>query len=904
MPAERRSPWPLVLALLATLAVYVRALSGELVYDDLQMIARNPGLRSLSGIPALFGQGYWDFLGAENAGYSGYWRPLTATVLALAHAVGDGRTEVFHGACILVHLLATWAAWALAWRILRSGTAAFFTALLFGLHPVHVESVAWITALNDPLFGLFGLLALLAFVRWRERGSRGVPLVAAACLALALLAKELALAILPMLLAVDLLRARSGDRDLTPDRRFLVRIVAPARAYGAFVVVLLGYYAARVAVFGEWTGGLERTTTYFGVSAARLALLRVELLGGGLGLLAWPVGLNVFRPFHPSLALTHPAVLGAAAALLVWAALLMLALRKRRRDEVLALIFAAAGIVPILGRVASLGRFPLSDRFLYLPVLGFALYLSARVPRLLPRAAAQGALAVVAGLFAFGTWQRIGVWQNEETLFRSALAADARSPYAHWGLGRVLLQSYQRTGDKRYLAEAFTVYEAAQDLVQEALDHRDDTDVFVSGADVLQVNLGYGWCLVFEAQFDEYHDFDTPIAIFDQALQRIYSIRANADAARAAGIAVLSEPLEVEQVHVARGTALMLAGRPDEAEQAFRTALAENLDYAEAHYNYGALLMRIGDVERARHHFERAHALRGEPRDALALAQALVDGGWIDRAEPLARELHGRDPAEPEAMMVLEAVCERRSDWSGALRWLDLVLDVAPQHGRAWFRRALVLIKLQETQGAIEAFRRAVELLPDDFGVRYNFAATLLANGAATAAIPHAVEAYRLCRDENAYLQLRELLRGLPVGPEDAAALAVIDRARRQPESALEWVNRALALAPGTGQALLTRGRILLDLGRNGDAQLALQAACDALPGSFVPRFELGAFYATLGRADEALAMLREARELGPPKAWAEQERTAAAQALDEMIRQLAETGAFVGPMPGGPGGG
>jgi tetratricopeptide (TPR) repeat protein len=143
-------------------------------------------------------------------------------------------------------------------------------------------------------------------------------------------------------------------------------------------------------------------------------------------------------------------------------------------------------------------------------------------------------------------------------------------------------------------------------------------------------------------------------------------------------------------------------------------------------------------------------------------------------------------------------------------------------------------------------------------------------------------------------------LRGLPVGPEDAAVLAAIDRARRQPESALEWVNRSLALAPDAGQALLTRGRILLDLGRNGDAQLALQAACDALPGSFVPRFELGAFYATLGRADEALTVLREARELGPPQAWAEQERTAAAQALDEMIRQLAETGAFVGPMPGG----
>jgi tetratricopeptide (TPR) repeat protein len=884
-------PWSLVIVLLATAAVYARSLAGELVYDDLDMVARNPAIRSLAGIPELFTQGYWDFLGETNAGYNGYWRPLTATVLTLAHAAGGGNVPVFHAACVLVHVLATWTVWALALRLLRSREGAFFAALLFGLHPVQVESVAWITALNDPLFGLFALLTLLAFLRWRERGSPGVPLLAAACFALSALAKEAAVSILPMLLLLDWLRP--GKPAGAPP------VPSPVRAYAPLAAVLVGYYFARVAVFGEPTAGLERVTTYFGVGAARLALLRVEILGGGLQILAWPVDLNVFRPFHPSITFAHPALYGATVALAAWFVLLVLAWRRRRRDEALALLLAAATVLPILVRVASLGRFPLSDRYLYVPALGFALYLSQVAPRLLPRLLARGALAGVVVLLALGTWRRIAVWHDEEALFRSALAADERSAYAHWGLGRVLLNQYQGKRDPRVLDEAFRVFERGMDLAQEALDERDDTDVFLSSTDVLQIELGHAWCLIFEAEIDGFHDFDTPIAKLDQTAERIYAIRRDAEGAREAGIQVWGEPLNVASVHVAIGVAHMKAGRSAEAERAFSRAVKENPDYPEAHHDYGRLLMQIGAAERARHHFQRASELRpGEPRDKLWLAKALIETGWIDRAEEIALALHDGYPYEPEAMMVLENVRERRGDWSGALRWLDRVLERAPLHRDAWYRRALVLLQLGETQGAIEAFRRAVELMPDDFHARYNFARTLLSNGAVEAARPHAIAAYALCSDANLYLQLRETLRSMPLDPGQAIELATIDRKRRQSESALEWVDRALAMSPGDGHALLVRGRALLDLERDAEALESLRAACAALPNEYVPHFELGVALARNGWADEALEHLREAGKLGPPAAWTESERAAAVKDLEQRIRKLEDAGPFVGPRP------
>jgi protein O-mannosyl-transferase len=899
MTDERPSRWPLAVLLAAVLCAYLRALGGELVYDDLQMIARNPEIRSLAHVPRLFTQAYWEFLGEEPGSSTSYWRPLTATVLALAHSAGGGRVQAFHAASLCVHLAAVAVAYALLLRLTRDRAAAFLAALLFGLHPLQVEGVAWISALSDPLWGLFGLLALLAFVRWRERGSRGVPLLSAFAFGLALLAKEAAVAVLPLALVVDALRPRD---DLPPGRsRLLGPIAAPARAYGALAAVLLLYYLARVAVFGEPTAGLERVTTYFGVGPARLALLRLELLGGGLKLLAWPVGLNVFRPFHPALALAHPTVWGALLALLVYLVLLALSAFHGRRAEVLALATIPAALLPVLVRVASLGRFPLSDRFHYVSVLGFALYVALVVRRLLPGRPAQALLLLLAALYGVLTWQRSGVWRNEDALFRSAVAADPRSPYAHWGLGRVLLQRARSGRDPAALDEAFGVYARAMELVEEALKHPNDTDVFVSGADVLQVNLGYGFSLLLEAQADEFHDYDTPVAIFERVLERVYELRAEAEAARKQGLRVISEHLDVEQVHTALGVAHMLAGRPAEAEAAFRAALAENEAYPEAHSNYGRLLMQAGDAGRARHHFERALALRPDDyEDELLLAQALLEAGWHDAAEEHARALHDRDPGEPEALMVLAAVAAARSDARGALRWLDQALAAAPDHGYAWYRRARALLDLGEPEEATLAFRRAAELLPATFEVHYDFGAFLLSSGALEAAAPELIKAFGLSRDQDRYLQLRETLRGLALAPEQEVELAAIERAHRRPEAALEWLARALALEPANGLALLERGRAEQDLHDLPRAAETLAAAAAALPGAFVPRYELALILEKLGRRAEALTRLREAQALGPPSAWAPGERAAAARQLEQQIKELEAAGAAVGPPVGG----
>src|SRR5262245_43243182 len=192
-------PRGLALAAVAiTAAVFARALWNGFVYDDELLIVRNPLVTAPESPGQLLGQPLWK----DHA----FWRPLTALVLCAGYHAGAGGAAVLHALSVALHAAATGGAFALAHRVTRRPPIAFCAALLFGLHPVQVESVAWATSIDAPLWGCCGLWASWAHLRWRERGSRGAPWLATSCFAAALLAKEPAIAVLPAIAVIDLAR--------------------------------------------------------------------------------------------------------------------------------------------------------------------------------------------------------------------------------------------------------------------------------------------------------------------------------------------------------------------------------------------------------------------------------------------------------------------------------------------------------------------------------------------------------------------------------------------------------------------------------------------------------------------------------------------------------------------------
>lgn len=880
-PRALRATLGVLVAVLAVAAVaFWPILSNGLVYDDVVVVERNPAIASFAQIPAQFSGAMWDFLEPVERNRVGYWRPLMNVALTAANVWGGGTARAFHLLSLLAHLGATAAAFALALRLARSLPVAGFAALLFALHPVQVESVAWLSSLNSLLFGGFAFLALERFFAWRDRhvegGLRRAPWASGVLLLCALLSKELAIAAVPCALALDLARAwprsTAGERA-SAWRRFLLP------AYVPFAAALFLYYVARVLVFGGLGAGFDITTTDFGVSAQRMTLLRVELLGGFLELLAWPAELNLFRPFRPEVYPFDATMLPAWIAIAAAGAIALVLWRARARLALGALAFAVAAVLPVVVGVKSIGIFPLSERFLYLAAFGFALALARAAFQWLPRAVAGLVLALVAGVYAVRSHARTEFWRDEPTLFARSAEASPQSPYVQWGLGRVLLERYRERmadpsdDDLKDLANAHRAFDAALELGNRA--QHGDGAIFAVVSDFVQANVGLAWCLLYEAEIDGYGDYETPLTVLENVVRRY--------------------PGE-ESGHTALGVVLQRLGRFDEAERAFLRAAELNPRFAESWHNLGLVRMRRAQWKSAADAFERALALRPDRLDDLLwLARAEAESGQLDRALELCARAAERHPRASGPYVVRATVLAQQAKFDEAIELARRALELDPDDGEAQLLKGRLHARVEENAAAERAFVRAAELLPSSFEAHYNAGAILLRKEelGVVRALPFLLRAYELRGPGAAGDALRETLRRLEIRePELLWSLGSADAARDDVESAMDWVQRALDAKPDHGPSHVLLGFLLKKKGDVAGAIDAYTKACRELPDGFQPRQALATLLIEQGRFDDALAALEEAYAIAQK---AQGENPEAAGALAALRAQIDEVRAKAG---------
>lgn len=866
-PGRRPGTWALVGIALATLLVYARSLRGEFVYDDLLIVQRNPLITSLANLPRIFSSSYWEFLDAESHALVGYYRPLTMSLLTLCWQVSGGAAWAFHLLSIAVHAAASIAAAVFVTRLARSAPIGAFAGLLFALHPLHVESVAWISALNDPLSALFGFLALIAFLDWRERGSRGRPWIAGLWLLPALLSKDAAVAVIPIAMAVDLGRRRTAGE---PRGGVWAGLRPAARAYAPLLLAFLAYYLMRVAVFASPLAGFERTTTDFGVGVGRLLLLRAELLGGFARLAVLPVDLDLFRPFRPDLSLSDPGILLALAlSCAALGACVLVLVRGWRPLAALAWIFPAA-LVPVLLRVDAIGSYPLSDRFLYLGVLSVTGILSWLAWTKLPRAYAIGALSLVALLYGARSFARLGFWQDEESMFEIALEQNPEVPRAYWSLGRVRLQQYRHSGDPARLEAARELFDRGMALIER--DARGELGYFVSRDDALQMNLGQAWSYFFLAGIDPYRDYATPKALFERIV-RVFP--------------------ESDRGHTGLGATLLRMGEHDQAAAALRMALQMNERSVEAQHDMGQLLRILGDLEGAERHFRRALELRqNDLNDMMGLAQTLFARGDLEGATELATRAHRLHPRYAGPLAFLGTIANASGRFADALRWFERALELAPEAGELHFERAQALAVQQRTSEAIPSYMRAFELRGGDFQVAYQYGRALLIEGRPDAAVRPLVRAYQLRPPGALGERLHEEL--LALRPDDLTLqwnLASVSAQREEWDLARGWCERALALDPGHGPSHFLLGLVNRAQDRLQDARRCFEAARGAMPGHYTTHVELAAVLDELGERAQAAEVLTRALELLEVEPLPEARRALERQRLEEQLSQLLATG-------------
>ena len=197
--SKGRVLWPAAI-LAATFLAYAGTLSFGFVFDDTAGIVRNDSLRAWHYLPSYFTSHVWSFLYPHLL--SNYYRPFFLLWLRLNDALFGLHPWGWHLTSVLAHLGVTYLVYRLGLKLFRDAWVAAFAGLIFGLHPVHIEAVAYVSAVPEVLSTLFALAALLAWLRAREAGSNRIWLAAALALfAAALLSKESGI-MLPVFIAV------------------------------------------------------------------------------------------------------------------------------------------------------------------------------------------------------------------------------------------------------------------------------------------------------------------------------------------------------------------------------------------------------------------------------------------------------------------------------------------------------------------------------------------------------------------------------------------------------------------------------------------------------------------------------------------------------------------------------
>jgi len=698
-----RSPRVLSFLLgLVTLAVFLPALRNDFVnYDDPDYVTSNrhefvnPD-HVTSNRHVLEGPTWANIHWAFTTGHASNWHPLTwISHMVDARPFGENPAG-HHFTSVLIHSLNA----GLLFWLLRLMTGSLWRSLmvaaLFALHPLRVESVAWVSERKDVLSTLFFLLTLFAYtiyvrtldpgtlrpenVRLKPEGKsrkskvkdiepstrggrrlRSRPwlwyFLALALFALGLMSKPMLVTVPFLLLLLDywpLNRLRFGAEQGI-GRQF-VRLAAEKIPFLALSIA-----SSVVTFMVQREGGAVSTSLPLGPRLGNAVISYVRYLEK----FVWPADLSVLYP-HPGYwpvwqVIGAVFVLVAVSALVVW--------QMRRAPYLFTGWFWFVGMmVPVIG-IVQVGIQSMADRYTYTTMIGVALavvWAAADLLRNRERAGRRGWMAglILVVAFAAVTVRQIGYWRDSGTLFRRAVEVTRNNYLAYNNLGF-------------YLSNRGAVDEAI-------LNYRKSLEINPNYEDALN-NMGHA--LASQRKFTE------AIPYYEAALR--------------------VRPNHVE-VHNNYGNALSEVGRGDEAIRHYEFALEQKPDHADAHNNLGIALAMKGQLDVAIGHFREA--IRFKPKYASAhsnLGNAYAVQGKREEAIREYQECLRLNPSDPQAHNNLGNVMAEQGNFTKAVEHYEQALKLNTANPEAHYNLALILLRLDRKTEAQTHLQEALRLRPN-----------------------------------------------------------------------------------------------------------------------------------------------------------------------------------------------
>jgi Tfp pilus assembly protein PilF len=498
-----------------------------------------------------------------------------------------------------------------------------FVAAVFGLHPVHVESVAWLSERKDVLSTFFWLLSLLAYVEYvRCRQSRWYWWSCAA-LALGLMSKPMLVTAPFLLLLLDVWPLQRAS--VTFWRRLVEKTP----------LIMLVLASSVITYFAQQQGhAMQHYSMGDRLANAVTAYVRY------IGKTCWPTHLSPLYPYHPGMWSTWQVVGAVALLLAITAGVILL-----RRYSYLAVgwLWFLGTLVPVLGLV-PVGYQSMADRYLYMPMTGLLVMLAwgaADIGRRWPvlRTGLVGAASAALLICCWLTPEQVAKWKNSHTLFAHAIEQSDRNHVMHLNLGTLFHQEGE-------LDKAVEHYQAALQIAPDFAKAHNSLGTAYRDQNELELAIR---CFRQAIRCDrEYGDVYVNLGMALQASGR------PDEAVTCLHQALDLDPEDPDKWH-SLGTFQMNAGNLPAAIQQYRTALKFDPNHFESLTNLGATLAASGDLEGATSCFRAAAKLRPANDDVLAnLGIALHRQGQRGEAETYLRRALRINPNQRKAGRELE----------------------------------------------------------------------------------------------------------------------------------------------------------------------------------------------------------------------------------------------------------
>jgi len=697
-----------------------------LIYDTLDYVTGNPPVKAGLNMDSV----KWAFTTPHSAN----WHPVTW----LSHMLD---CELFgldpfwhHSSSLLIHVINVLLLFWVMSGLTKSFWPSAFVAGVFALHPLRVESVAWVAERKDLLSGFFWILTMGAYVLYVRRPGVGRYLLVALALALGLMAKPMGVTLPFVLLLLDywpLRRFKWAAQDKESNRRALTTWRLIAEKIPLFALVAVSCVVTYIVQQRQGAMGAVGNLPFY----VRLSNALISYISYIVKTLC-PINLGVLYPY----VVDNPRAGQAIISFLVLVAITVGVFYTLRRRGYLAVgwLWYIGTLVPVIGFI-QVGSQAMADRYTYLPMIGIYIMLVWSGMEVFGhlRHGKTGlgitAVVILVTLLLF-TRKQVGYWQDSFTLFTHTLNVTKANSVMHNNMGTVL-------GDMGRYDEAIVHYRRALELqggfaewhynlayalqlrgsYDEAIEHYQRAVSLDKNFAEAYINLGVSYekgGRISEAT-DCYRravEIKPDLAIAQNNLALMLSKQGQYEEATWHYLKAIESKNDYHEAYHNLANALLTLGKYADAIRYYRLAIRYKSDYDDAHNNLGTVLATLGRLDEAIEHYRRALQIKGGlPKRHFNLGYALQLKGDIKAAIEQYRWALQLDNDFFQARQKLAHLLSLEGKFNEAVEHYHQVLQEQPNWHKpnndlAWILATCSDEKIRNPDEAVRLAERACEL--------------------------------------------------------------------------------------------------------------------------------------------------------------------------------------------------